>query len=389
LSGGRIACFGRGPDGQLVAYLPSDTGGTGMWVTYGGRVQGQPSCGVLNATDIACAVRGDGDRLFVVRGSAIAGRATGKLVATSDPATADPTCVVTGSDLTCFVRNANRRLVRRTIAASGDMSDGRTLNDAPESTGVTCLAMQSTALACLVSDTEHRIQFAMGGDLNGEQLAGADTSGGVDESPQGDWYLSSLETSDHCRVKLFADKEDGSKRLELEPDCDDLPGVSRATQWDEEEDVLEFMTRRGRVVARFRLTGSGRWISPSPRSPYMLSRERPDGAAGAPSDEAAPGLRFDEGDARGIVGQWRLSDDGGGRSCGVRLTDWPAGGGNAVVLNGRCPSDFRDVQFWSMDRRSVVLVEGDGQVVARFARQSPGMWQGENAQGTASYTLSR
>ncbi len=390
LGGARVACFGRGPDAQLVAYLPNDAVGTaGMWVTYGGHVEGRPACSALNATDIACAARGEGDKLFVVRGSAIAGRATGKLVATGDPATADPTCVAESSDFTCFVRNSSRRLLRRTIAANGDMSDGRTLDSAPELTGAICLSMQTTALVCLIGDTERRIQFAMGGELNGEQITGAEATG-VDESPQGNWYLSSLETNLTCRVRLFADKDDGSKRLDFDPGCEELPVVSRASQWDEEEDLLEFMTPRGRVVARFRLTGSGRWISPSPRSPYMLSRDRPEGAASETSDETPPtGLRFDEGDTRGLVGQWRLSDGAGDRSCGVRLTDWPAGGGNAVVLNGPCPSDFRAVQSWSMDRNAVVLATGDGRIVARFTRQSPGAWQGENAQGTASYALTR
>ena len=174
-------------------------------------------------------------------------------------------------------------------------------------------------------------------------------------------------------------------------DCDEMLGVTRATRWEEEEDLLEFTTESGRIVARFRLTGSGRWISPSPRMPFMLSRERP---ANRLNDEAAdqgppPGLRFDEGDARGVVGQWRLVDEDGDRSCGIRLTNWPTGGGNAVVLNGPCPSDFRVVQFWSMERNAVVLAAGNGQLVARFVRRSPGAWEGENAQGTASYTLMR
>jgi hypothetical protein len=122
----------------------------------------------------------------------------------------------------------------------------------------------------------------------------------------------------------------------------------------------------------------------------MLSRERPEASLNNPADDAPPaGLRFDEGDARGVVGQWRLVDEDGDRSCGIRLTDWPTGGGNAVVLNGPCPSDFRTAQFWSMDGNAVVLAAGNGRLVARFTRQSPGTWKGENTQGTASYTLTR
>jgi hypothetical protein len=390
LSGDRVACFGRGPQAQLVGYLPNDTGSSGMWMNYGGHVEGRPDCRAATATDVACALRGDGDRLYIVRGTAIAGRASGKLVATGDRATSEPSCIVSGGDFTCFVHNQDRRLIRRTIAANGDMSDGRALNDTPELTDVACLSLQSTALACLISDNEHRIQFAVGGDLNGERIA-AESGAGVDESPQGDWYLSSLESNASCRVRLYADKDDGEKRLQFEPACEEMVGVERASRWDEDEDLLEFTTPRGRVVARFRLTGSGRWISPSPRVPYMLSRERPETSLNASNDDNGPppGLRFDQGDARGVVGQWRLVDEDGDRSCGIRLTDWPTGGGNAVVLNGPCPSDFRVAQFWTMERNAVVLAGGDGRLVARFTRQSPGSWEGKNAQGTASYTLTR
>lgn len=389
MAGGRVACFARAAQGQLLGYLPSDTGGAGMWVTYGGRVDGRPACAALNATDIACAVRGEGERLYVVRGNGIAGRATGKLVPTGDGATSEPSCVASSTDFTCFVRNADRRLARRTIAANGDMSDGRTLEGVPDLTGVACLSLQTTALACLISDTERQIQFAVGGDLDGQRVASTEAPG-VDETPQGDWYLSSLETNESCRVRLFADRDDGSKRLDFDPACDDLPGVTRAMYWDEDEDLLEFSTRRGRVVVRFRLTGSGRWISPSPRMPYMLSRERPEGETNQPSDEAPPpGLRFDEGDSRGVVGQWRLVDEDGDRSCGIRLTDWPTGGGNAVVISGPCPSEFRMAQFWSMERSAVVLASGNGRLIARFTRASPGTWHGETAQGSATYMLVR
>ena len=151
----------------------------------------------------------------------------------------------------------------------------------------------------------------------------------------------------------------------------------------------------------------------------MLSRERPEASLNNPADDAPPaGLRFDEGDARGVVGQWRLVDEDGDRSCGIRLTDWPTGGGNAVVLGalgsklegvadnigkalgggeggsntlfGKVDKmDFRTAQFWSMDGNAVVLAAGNGRLVARFTRQSPGAWKGENTQGTASYTLTR
>lgn len=391
LSGGRVACFGRGQQGQLLGYLPNDTGDGGKWMNYGGRIEGRPACGALTATDFACGVRGEGDRLYAVRGNGIANRATGKLVGTGDAATSEPSCVASSTDFTCFVRDAERRLARRTIAASGDMSDGRTLEGVPELTGVTCLSLQTTALACLISDTERRVQFAVGGDLDGQRVASAagGPGPGVDESPQGNWYLSSLETNESCRVRLFADRDDGSNRLEVDQNCDGFPGVSRAARWDVDEDLLQFMTRRGRVVARFRLTGSGRWISPSPRMPYMLSRERPDGASQTSEDTPTPGLRFAEGDLRGVVGAWRLVDEDGDRSCGIRLTDWPTGGGNAVVLNGPCPNDFRMAQFWSMERNAVVLATDSGRLIARFTRTSPGVWHGENAQGTASYSLVR
>ncbi len=275
--GARVACYGRGPSGQLVAYLPNDAGNAGAWVTYGGQVEGRPSCNALNATDVACAVRGAGQRLLLLRGTAIAGQASGKLVTSGDQATSDPACVASATGLTCFVRDSNRRLLRRTIAANGDMSDGRKLEDAPESMGVTCLSIQNGAFACLVVDTERRLQFAIGGDLNGSQAAVSDASG-ADESPVGNWYLSSLETNALCHVQLFADEEGGAKRLTFGRDCVDLPGVSRASLWEADEDLLQFMTPRGRPVVRFRLTRSGRWISPMPRMPYMLSRDRPEGA---------------------------------------------------------------------------------------------------------------
>jgi hypothetical protein len=143
LSGARVACFGRGPDGQFVARLPNEGTGAPAWVTYGGHIQGRPACGAVSGTDVACAVRGSDERLYVVRGTAIAGRASGRLVATWDAATGDPTCVAADGGLTCFTRNPQRHLLRRAIAASGDMADGRTLNSAPESTGVVCLSMKA------------------------------------------------------------------------------------------------------------------------------------------------------------------------------------------------------------------------------------------------------
>lgn len=389
LSGGRVACFARGQERHLVAYLPNDAGG-GMWVNYGGRIVGRPDCAALGTNDVACAMRGDGDRLFVVHGAAMASGERGKLIGTGDRVTSEPTCVATGGDFTCFVRNQEEALIRRTIASNDDMSDRRTLDDTPAFAGVTCLSLQTTALACLIVDRARQIQFAVGGDLNGERISSADMAG-VDESPQGDWYLSSLESNESCRVRLFTERDDGVRRVDFDPDCDDFPWLTRATHWDVDEDLLEFTRSRGRVVARFRLTGSGRWISPSPRRPFMLSRERPASRVAEDALDRSPpaGLRFDEGDVRGVVGQWRLVDEEGDRSCGIRLTNWPTGGGNAVVLNGPCPLDFRAVQFWSMERNSVVLAAGSGRLVARFTRQSPGIWEGENAQGTASYTLTR
>ena len=388
LGGTRVACFGRGAKGDLVGYLPNDSGNAGAWVTYGGQVEGRPSCGVVSASDVACAVRGADQRLYVLRATGIAGRFNGKLVASNDQATGDPTCVVSAGSFTCFARDQSHHLLRRTIAANGDMSDGRKLGDAPESTGIACLPIQSGALGCLIVDTERRLQFAMGGELNGAQIADTDAGAGVDESPQGNWYLSSLETNLQCRVRLFSDKDNGENRLELGRDCEGLPGLRRATQWQADEDLLLFTTPRGRPVVRFRLTGSGRWISPMPRMPYMLSREQPEGSLNAPSDDA-PGLRFEEGDLRGVVGQWRLNADASGQSCGVRLTDWPAGSGNAVVLKGACPSALNAAQYWSIDANAVVLASGDGRIVARFKRRSPDEWDGESAQGTRSYKLTR
>jgi hypothetical protein len=336
-----------------------------------------------------CAVRGEDDRLYVLRGAAIAGKASGKLIATGDAATDDPACAPIDGEFTCFARNAHRQLSRRSIRADGNMSDGRKLNDAPESTGVACLSIQEGALACLISDTERRLQFAMGGDLNGDRIAD-DSAPGVDESPTGRWYLSNLETNEFCQVRLSSDAAYGANRLEVDPDCRDLPGLARMAQWHAEQDRLEFSTPRGDVVARFHLTGSGRWISPGRRSPYLLSRERPEGAANEPSDEAPPPtLRFDEGDSRGLTGPWRLTSVDSGRSCDVRLTDWPAGNGNAVVLRGPCAKEIRAVQFWSLDKNGLVLSSGDGQIVARFSRQSPASWQGESTRGAATYTLTR
>src|SRR5262249_27438962 len=162
-----------------------------------------------------------------------------------------------------------------------------------------------------------------GGELNAAQQAEND-AGGVDDSPQGGWYLSSLETNAYCRVRLFSDKDNGAQRLDFGPDCDELPGIQRASEWQADEDMLYFYSPSGRPIVRFRLTGSGRWISPMPRMPYMLSRERPEGALNAQGEASdqppAPGLRFERGDARAVVGQWRLHGDG--EDCGVRLTDW-------------------------------------------------------------------
>jgi hypothetical protein len=386
LSGVRVACFGRAPNGQLVGYLPDETGGSGAWVAYGGQVEGRASCAALTATEVACAVRGADRRMYMLRTSSIPGRSHGRLVASGDQVTGDPACFLGGGSFTCFAPDSGRHLLRRTVAANGDMSEGRQLPDSPRSMSALCREIQNGALGCLVADTQGRLQFAMGGELAGSQAAESDV--GVDDSPQGDWYLSSLETNVSCRVRLHTDEEEGENQIELERDCDALPGIMRADHWETDDDQLEFVTRRGRRVVRFRLTGSGRWISPMPRMPYMLSRDRPDSAGETEGETPAPGLRFEEGDARGVFGQWRLNAEEGG-NCGVRLTDWPAGGGNAVVLQGTCPDAMRVVQFWSLDGNAVVLVTGDGRIVARFKRRSPNAWEGETPQGLRGLTLTR
>lgn len=373
VGGSRAACFARGARGEFVAYLPDASGSGGGWTTLGGNIEGRPSCVRLGSGEAACAAQSRGGRLHTWRGMPVYGASAGLISSIDDAVTAEPACVLQSGSLVCFLRNARRQLVRRSLGAGVDTSRDGVIADTPTVVAVTCLSLGADGIGCALTDAERRLHYAAGLEADGAESAEAE----VDENDAGAWYLSNMHTGEVCRILLGRDLAFGAKRLRIGPRCRrSLALPARPVQWDRDEGGLVFLAADGRVMLRFRAGEDGTWITPWRDAAFLLTRETPPDV-GAP----LPAARRDEEGPEQPFGRWRVVADDAGVLCTVRLGDAPLGGGFALRWGEGCDDRFAEVNFWAASRGALVFIGPGNVVVARFDSAGPGEWRSHDLGG--------
>ncbi len=375
-NGDGAACFGRAADGELVAYLPDPAGKSGGWTSLGGRVEGKPSCVRLRSGDAACVAKSRSGRLYMWRGMPLLAQIAGITTSSDAVTTQEPSCTLLAGDLICFLRDAQRRLVRRSLGTGADTSRDGILESPPVS-AVSCLAIAADQIGCALTGGDQKLQFASGPKL--EAGSAEDPATAADQEAQGIWYLSNLQTGRACRVELLPDLAYGAKRLRIRPACNRVGLPARPAQWDQDENELMFLAADGRSLVRFHSTRAGRWISPRRDQAFLLTREPPEqtGEASTLADTptAQPGLRA------AIIGPWRVFADGAGFVCTIKLTEFRAGTGYAAHLDQACGTHISGVRYWNESGSGLVFVGSGEMVLARFEPLAPGKWRAQNLGG--------
>jgi hypothetical protein len=376
VNGDGAACFGRAVNGELVAFLPDPAGKGGGWASLGGRIEGRPSCVRLRSGEAACVAKSRSGRLHMWRGMPLHQQIAGITTSSDDVTTQEPSCASAGGDLVCFLRDAQRRLVRRSLGNGADTSrDG--ILEAPPMSAVTCLAFAPEQIGCALTDGDQKLQFASGPKLEAGTVD--DPATAADEQAQGAWYLSNLQTGRACRVELLPDLAYGGKRLRIRPACNRVGLPARPAQWDQDENELMFLSAGGRSLVRFHSTRAGRWISPRREAAFLLTREPPEETGEASTLTDTPLAQ--PGDRAGMIGPWRVFADGTGFVCTLKLTDVRAGTGYAAHLDPSCGTRISGVRYWNESGPALVFV-GSGEIVlARFESAGPGKWRAQNLGG--------
>lgn len=376
---GNAACFARGASGELVAFLPDAGGRSGGWTTLGGRIEGRPSCVRLKSGDAACAAPSRSGRLHVWRGMPFFGQNPGLITSTDENVTAEPACALDAGAFVCFTRNSRGLLVRRSLGNGADTThDG--LVEAPLTAAIACLSFGEAGIGCALTDTDRRLHFASDASLRPDA---ADEPAGPAEArtETGEWYLSNLATRETCRVQLTDDVAFGAKRLRVQRRCRAVDLPARPAQWDDDDDdEIVFLAADGRILMRFEQTESGRWVSAASGAGFLLSREAP-GETGEPA-MARPA----DGQEAELVGPWRVTADGIGPLCTIRLTNARIDDGFAIRPDPDCDPRFMAVRYWTESGAALVFVGPGNVVVARFDSAGPGSWR---SQALGGLTLTR
>jgi hypothetical protein len=388
VNGAAAACFGRAVNGELAAFLPDPTGKTGAWSQLGGRIEGRPSCVRLKSGDAACVAQGRSGRLHMWRGMPLLDQSAGITTSSDEVATGEPACALESSTLVCFIRNAQGQLVRRSLGSGADTTrDG--ILESPTVAATACLAVAPETIGCIVTDSARRLQFAAGPKLAAGAPEAPTTA--ADEGAEGAWYLSNLQTGGACRVQLSPEVTFGAKRLRVGPACRRIGLRLRPTLWDQDESELLFISADGHTLVRFHSTRAGRWISPQREAAFLLTREPPEETgeaatlAEAPS-ASAPQALPEHDDRVGLFGAWRVLSGGRATECTVEFTDLRAGGGYGMVWNGPCGPRYSSVRYWAESGPALVFLGADEMVVARFNAGPDGKWHTDALGGM---TLSR
>lgn len=389
VSDASAACFGRSEAGELIAYLPDTTGKTGGWTSLGGRIEGRPSCVRLRSGETACIAQGRSGRLQMWRGMALHASGAGITASTDDVVGGEPACALQSGTLVCLLRDAQGRLVRRSLGSGVDTTrDG--ILASPAAAAVTCLAVGPDGIGCVLADTSGKLHFASNHSL--EVGTAVDPRSAADEQAQGAWYLSNMSTGATCRIDLSPDLAFGAKRLRLGPRCRALGLASFPAQWDQDENELLFLGAEGQIVLRFHSTQTGRWISPRRAVEFLLTREPPEAAGETMAPQTAPRIEraggvggtpdmFSE-----MLGPWRVYAQGQHFICTLYLTTAPEGEGYRVRPDRGCREFLPPARYWRDSGPALVLFDGYDEAVARFEAIDDGYWHTEALGGL---TLSR
>jgi hypothetical protein len=369
-NGDGAACFGRAVNGELVAYLPDPAGKSGGWASLGGRIEGRPSCVRLRSGDAACVAKSRSGRLYIWRGMPLHAQIAGITTSSDAVTTEEPSCTLSDGDLICFLRDAQRRLVRRSLSSGADTSRDGVLESPPVS-AIQCLAIAADQIGCVLTDGDQKLQFASGSKL--EAGTAEDPATAADQEAHGTWYLSNLQTGRACRVELLPDLAYGAKRLRIRPACSRVGLPARPAQWDQDENELMFLAADGRSLVRFHSTRAGRWISPRRDQAFLLTREPPEETGEASTLANMPAVQ--PGHRASLIGPWRLFVDGTGYLCAINLTEFRAGNGYAAHLDQSCGTHISGVRYWNESDRALVFVGADEMVLARFEPLAPGKWR--------------
>jgi hypothetical protein len=378
VGGGNTACFVRSAQGELAAFLPDATGRAGGWTSLGGHVEGRPSCVRLRSGEASCVMRSRSGRLHIWRGMPLYADSNGITSSTDEAIVDEPSCALDNGTLVCFARNTQRRLIRRSFAASTDVvGDG--ILDAPQVASVSCLSRAEQGIGCIIADANGKLFFAEKEKLlaalpaNNAAVA-ANTPAPPREAESGDaegnWFLSSLSGDGLCRVTLTNELAFSARRLQHDPGCRDIGLPARAVQWDQDDDELVFLSPVGRPLIRFRATETGRWISPRRSAAFLLSREAPQDM---PNLNATGGPEMPAPVVSESLGRWRVATDGAGYLCNINLAPQRVGAGRALHLDG-CDPRFNAIRYWAESGSTLVFVGQGDVVLARFDQAGPGRW---------------
>ena len=280
ISGGRDACFGRGPQGEFVALIPDAEAARRQEVRIQGDVEGRPSCAAETDGTVSCVMMQASGGFAMWRGQVASGTADGRLQHIDVKATSEPSCFTRGTGLACGWRNERSELSVAQIATDGQVTDipvrafGRI-------TGVKCLALASGGTACIVTGTDKSLRYV---GLSPSQRpapekatpqAAAVEVARVADSLEGNWRLSEVSSGASCSVSLQPSEGARPGNNRFAPGCHSMALPQGLSVWKRDLGSLRFAGADAGHSLHFSPMGGGKWMSPNQASAVILSRAEP------------------------------------------------------------------------------------------------------------------
>jgi len=277
ISGGRDACFGRGPQGEFVALIPDAEVARRQEVRIQGDVEGRPSCTAETDGTVSCVMMQASGGFAMWRGQVASGTADGRLQHIDVKATSEPSCFTRGTGLACGWRNERSELSVAQIAPDGQVTDipvpafGRI-------TGVKCLALASGGTACIVTGTDKSLRYvSLAPSVRAvpekalPQTAPVEAERVVD-SLEGTWQLSDVSSRTSCSVSLLP--ADGARpgSIRFAPGCHAIALPQGLSVWKRDLGSLRFSGTSSGHSLHFSPMGGSKWMSPNQSSAVVLSR---------------------------------------------------------------------------------------------------------------------